>query len=38
VPDDVIRVEDRSANTWQNVELALPFLREAWRQGCRSPS
>lgn len=29
VPDTVIRVEDRSANTWQNVELALPFLREA---------
>jgi hypothetical protein len=29
VPDDVIRVEDRSANTWQNVEFSLPFLREA---------
>ncbi|MEU1880024.1 YdcF family protein [Streptosporangium sp. NPDC020072] len=29
VPDDVIRYEDRSANTWQNIEFALPFLREA---------
>ncbi|TDD93370.1 ElyC/SanA/YdcF family protein [Actinomadura rubrisoli] len=33
VPADVIRVEDRSANTWQNVELALPFLREALAAG-----
>jgi uncharacterized SAM-binding protein YcdF (DUF218 family) len=29
VPSDVIRVEDQSANTWQNVEFALPYLREA---------
>ncbi|MFF5262693.1 YdcF family protein [Actinomadura viridis] len=29
VPEDAIRVEDRSANTWENVEFALPFLREA---------
>lgn len=33
VPDAVIRVEDRSANTWQNVEFSLPFLREALAQG-----
>ena len=33
VPDSVIRVEDQSANTWQNVELSLPFLREALGQG-----
>ncbi|MFC4054152.1 YdcF family protein [Actinomadura syzygii] len=33
VPADVIRVEDRSANTWQNVELALPFLREVLASG-----
>ncbi|MEV6154901.1 YdcF family protein [Nonomuraea sp. NPDC052129] len=31
VPDDVIRCEDQSANTRQNVELALPFLQEALR-------
>lgn len=29
VPASVIRCEDTSANTWQNVELSLPFLREA---------
>jgi len=29
VPQDVIRYEDRSASTWQNVEFALPYLREA---------
>jgi uncharacterized SAM-binding protein YcdF (DUF218 family) len=33
VPDDVIRIEDRSLNTWQNVEFALPFLREALSLG-----
>ena len=33
VPDSAIRVEDRSANTWQNVEFALPFLREALDAG-----
>ncbi|MBF8188681.1 YdcF family protein [Nonomuraea sp. K274] len=33
VPDDVIRYEDRSLNTWQNVEFALPFLREALDTG-----
>ena len=35
VPDGSIRVEDQSANTWQNVELALPFLREALASGLR---
>jgi uncharacterized SAM-binding protein YcdF (DUF218 family) len=29
VPDEAIRVEDQSANTWQNVELGLPYIREA---------
>lgn len=33
VPDQVIRVEDGSANTWQNVEFALPFLYEALEAG-----
>jgi len=33
VPDQAIRVEDQSANTWQNVELALPYLREAAAAG-----
>ena len=33
VPDSSIRFEDRSVNTWQNVEFSLPFLREAAAQG-----
>lgn len=33
VPGDVIRVEDQSANTWQNVEFALPYLKEAVAAG-----
>jgi uncharacterized SAM-binding protein YcdF (DUF218 family) len=33
VPAGVIRVEDQSANTWQNVEFSLPFLREALASG-----
>lgn len=33
VPEHVIRIEDQSANTWQNVEFALPFLREALESG-----
>ncbi|WP_110945956.1 YdcF family protein [Streptomyces avicenniae] len=33
VPESVIRYEDRSANTWQNVEFARPFLREALESG-----
>ncbi|MGW2328798.1 YdcF family protein [Streptomyces sp. NPDC001700] len=35
VPDDVIRCEDQSVNTWQNVELSLPCLREAVESGLR---
>lgn len=35
VPDAAIRHEDRSVNTWQNVELSLPFLREALHSGLR---
>jgi uncharacterized SAM-binding protein YcdF (DUF218 family) len=35
VPDSAIRVEDRSADTWQNVKLSLPFLREALAMGLR---
>jgi uncharacterized SAM-binding protein YcdF (DUF218 family) len=35
VPDGSIRVEDQSANTWQNVELSLPFLRQALASGLR---
>ena len=33
VPGSVIRVEDQSSNTWQNVELSLPYLREALSMG-----
>jgi len=33
VPDAAIRMEDTSANTWQNVEFSLPFLREAINSG-----
>ena len=33
VPDSAIRIEDRSANTRQNVEFSLPFLREALDSG-----
>jgi hypothetical protein len=33
VPADVIRVEDQSASTWQNVEFALPYLKEAAAAG-----
>jgi hypothetical protein len=31
----VIRVEDQSKDTWQNVELSLPHLREALAMGLR---
>jgi len=34
-PEHVIRVEDESANTWQNVERSLPYLREALAAGLR---
>ena len=35
VPPGVIRVEDQSKDTWQNVELSLPHLREALAMGLR---
>jgi uncharacterized SAM-binding protein YcdF (DUF218 family) len=35
VPSGAIRVEDQSVNTWQNVELSLPFLCEALGRGLR---
>ena len=35
VPGDAIRVEDQSKDTWQNVELSLPYLREALALGLR---
>ncbi|WP_433233972.1 YdcF family protein [Actinomadura nitritigenes] len=35
VPEDAIRVEDRSADTWQNVQFSLPFVREALAAGLR---
>ena len=35
VPAGVIRVEDQSKDTWQNVELSLPYLREALAMGLR---
>jgi uncharacterized SAM-binding protein YcdF (DUF218 family) len=33
VPETTIRLEDQSTNTWHNVEMALPFLREAVTSG-----
>jgi uncharacterized SAM-binding protein YcdF (DUF218 family) len=33
VDESAIRCEDRSANTWQNVEFALPYLHEAIGSG-----
>lgn len=33
VPAGAVRVEDQSRDTWQNVELALPYLREALAAG-----
>lgn len=35
VPEDVIRVEDQSSDTWQNVERSLPYLLEALAAGLR---
>jgi uncharacterized SAM-binding protein YcdF (DUF218 family) len=35
IPGSVIRVEDESKDTWQNVELSLPYLREALAMGLR---
>jgi hypothetical protein len=35
IPDKAIRVEDTSANTWQNVEYAAPFVQEALNAGLK---
>ncbi|WP_428986026.1 YdcF family protein [Streptomyces pyxinae] len=35
VPNAVIRCEDQAANTWQNVEFSLPYVREALGSGLR---
>lgn len=35
VPGSAVRVEDQSADTWQNVELSVPHLREALGMGLR---
>lgn len=33
VPASAVRVEDQSKDTWQNVELSTPYLREALAEG-----
>src|SRR6202043_2129636 len=33
IPASAVRVEDQSKDTWQNVELSLPYLREALAMG-----
>jgi uncharacterized SAM-binding protein YcdF (DUF218 family) len=33
VNESALRIEDQSSNTWENVEFALPYLREAVEQG-----
>jgi DUF218 domain len=35
IPGSAIRVEDQSRDTWQNVELSLPHLRETLARGLR---
>ncbi|MEV5987617.1 YdcF family protein [Streptomyces sp. NPDC052051] len=35
VSDAAIRCEDRAANTWQNVEFSLPYVRDALEFGLR---
>lgn len=35
IPETAIRCEDQSANTWQNVEFSVHFLREALAAGLR---
>jgi hypothetical protein len=35
VPGKVIRCENRAANTWENVEFSLPYLREALESGLK---
>ena len=32
VSESALRIEDQSSNTWENVEFALPYLREALKQ------
>lgn len=33
VPASAVRIEDHSKDTWQNVELSMPYLREALATG-----
>jgi len=33
VPASAVRIEDQSKDTWQNVELSMPYLREALATG-----
>ena len=33
IPAEAVRVEEQSKDTWQNIELSLPFLREALGDG-----
>jgi DUF218 domain len=33
VPASAVRIEDQSKDTWQNVELSVPYLREALAMG-----
>jgi acetyl esterase/lipase len=33
VPASAVRIEDQSKDTWQNVELSMPYLREALAMG-----
>ena len=33
VPTSAVRIEDQSKDTWQNVELSMPYLREALAMG-----
>lgn len=35
VPDAAIRCEDQAADTWQNVEFSLPYVREALAAGLK---
>lgn len=35
VPESAIRCDDQAANTWQNVEFSLPYLREALESGLK---
>jgi hypothetical protein len=35
LPESMIHIEDQPSNTWQNVELSLPYLREALSVGQR---